>query len=319
MKKVVSIDRPFPSFERLENELKALDAELVFAVEKDEAALCALCRDADAVIVTFTQITPAVIAAMERCRLIIRTGIGVDNIAVPEATAKNIKVSFVPDYCREEVADHTIALLLAAIRKLAFCQREARRNWDLKKTIGYVPRMSECTAGILGLGGIGKLIAARLQPFGVKVIAFDPFLPPEDFKAANVVQCLSADSVYEAADFIILSGPLTPDRYHMINEAAIKKMKPNAILINTARGPLVDETALVQALQEGRLAGAGLDVFEHEPIVNQSLYEVENLIITPHVAFYSEASLPDLQNKVFDEVLRSVKGEKLRNCVNIAQ
>lgn len=317
MKKVVAIDRAFPSYSRLENSLRELGLQLVFAEDKSEDVLAALCSDAEAVMTTYTQVTEAVIRAMTCCKLIIRTGIGVDNINVAAATEKNIPVSFVPDYCREEVADHTVALLLASVRKLAYCQKEAQNNWDVKKTMGFVPRLSTCRAGILGLGGIGQLIAKRLQAFDIQIIAFDPYLPAEVFDKFNVKPCGSPDEIYATCDFIIVSGPLTPDRYHMINAQAIEKMKQTAIIVNTARGPLVDEAALVEALRNKRIAGAALDVFEQEPIVDKSIYEIENLLVTPHVAFFSAASLPDLQNKVFDEVLRAVNGDALRNCMNI--
>lgn len=315
MKKVIAIDRAFPSYAPLEEQLKTLDAELVFAEDKSEEALSALCKDADAVMTTYTKVPAAVIQAMDHCAMIIRTGIGVDNIDVDAAKAKGIQVSFVPDYCREEVADQTVALALCAARKITLCAKYTKEDWDMKKRMGYVPRLSQCTAGILSFGAIGKMIAERLKAFGMQVWAYDPYLKEEAFTALGVKCCKTQEEIFREADFIILTGPLTPERFHIINADTIAMMKKTAFVVNTARGPLVDEAALAEALRSGRLAGAGLDVFEHEPITDASLYDLDNLVITPHVAFYSVAAFPDLEGKVFDEVIRAVKGEPLRTHI----
>lgn len=315
MKKVVAIDRAFPSYDRLIAELNKLDAHIVYAEDKSEAALSALCADADAVMVTFTQVTAKIIDAMKPGSMIVRTGIGVDNIDIAAAKARGVQVSFVPDYCREEVADHSVALALDAVRKISFCNRHVREDWNMTKRMGYVPRLRGCVVGILSFGAIGQMIAERMKPFGVELWAYDPYLPEERFAALGVKNCKDQDEVFTGADILILTGPLTPERFHIVNQKSLSRMKKTAVLVNTARGPLVDENALIAALKSGTIEGAALDVFEKEPIENTALYDLENLIITPHTAFYSESALPDLINKVFDEVIRALKGEPLRNHV----
>ena len=315
MKKVIAIDRAFPSYGALEKRLNELDAELVFAEDKSEEALAGLCAGAAAVMTTYTPVSARILEAMGPGSMVIRTGIGVDNIDLEAARRQGVQVSFVPDYCREEVADHTVALLLCAVRKIQLCTRHAKEDWDMKKQMGFVPRLSTCVAGILSLGAIGKMIASRLQAFGVEVWGYDPYLPENVFSSLGVRRCASQDEIFTGADFIILTGPLTPERYHTINADAIARMKKTAFVVNTARGALVDEKALADALRSSRIAGAGLDVFENEPITDPSLYDLDNLVITPHVAFYSAAAFPDLEGKVYDEVVRAVKGEPLRTHV----
>ena len=312
MKKVVAIDRAFPSYNALTAALAPLDAQLVFAEEKSDAALASLCKDADAVMVTYTKVGADLINAMDHCSMIIRTGIGVDNIDLEAAKAKGIQVSFVPDYCREEVADHTVGLVLDIVRKISLCNKCAKETWDMKKRMGYVPRLSNCTVGILSFGAIGHMIASRMQSFQTQVWAYDPFLSEDVFAKAGVKQCKTQEELFRGADIIILTGPLTPDRFHIINDETIAMMKETAFVINTGRGPLVDEAALIRALKAGRLAGAGLDVFEKEPIEDLSIYDLDNLVITPHVAFVSCEAFPDLERKVYDEVIRAIKGEPLR-------
>lgn len=315
MKKIGMIDAPF-KYDAFIERMAKQGAVVEFAQDKSEAGLIEFCKDKDVLACTFTKVTAPVLNATEHCSMIIRTGIGVDNIDVEAATAKGIKVCFVPDYCREEVADHTLTLLLSVVRRVCFVNAKTKDHWAMKDYMGYVPRLSHTKAGILSFGAIGKMIAKRLQGFDIKVMAYDPYLPPEVFEACGVERAEKDTDIFKQCDFIILTGPLTPERFHIINDETIAMMVEHPYIVNTARGPLIDEDALIRALRSGRIAGAGLDVFEHEPITNPELYTFDNLIVSPHLAYYSVEASIDLREKVFDEIERAIKGEKLRTTAN---
>lgn len=315
MKKIGMIDAPF-KYDAFIERMAKQGAVVEFAQDKSEAGLIEFCKDKDVLACTFTKVTAPVLNATEHCSMIIRTGIGVDNIDVEAATAKGIKVCFVPDYCREEVADHTMTLLLSVVRRVCFVNAKTKDHWAMKDYMGYVPRLSHTKAGILSFGAIGKMIAKRLQGFDIKVMAYDPYLPPEVFEACGVERAEKDTDIFKQCDFIILTGPLTPERFHIINDETIAMMVEHPYIVNTARGPLIDEDALIRALRSGRIAGAGLDVFEHEPITNPELYTFDNLIVSPHLAYYSVEASIDLREKVFDEIERAIKGEKLRTTAN---
>ena len=315
MKKIGMIDAPF-KYDAFIERMAKQGAVVEFAQDKSEAGLIEFCKDKDVLACTFTKVTAPVLNATEHCSMIIRTGIGVDNIDVSAATAKGIKVCFVPDYCREEVADHTVTLLLSVVRRVCYVNANTKEHWDMKNYMGYVPRLSNTKAGILSFGAIGKLIAKRLQGFDIKVMAYDPYLPAEAFEKCGVERAETDKDIFKQCDFIILTGPLTPERFHIINDETIDMMVEHPYIVNTARGPLVDEDALIRALRSGRIAGAGFDVFEHEPITNPELYTFDNLVVSPHMAYYSVESSIDLREKVFDEIERAIKGEKLRSTAN---
>lgn len=320
MKKVVFIDKHlFGQFAYLEERVHQLGGEVAYAEKGDEDYLAEFCKDADAVIVVFSKVTEKVINAMEHCSMILRTGIGVDNIDVEAATKKGIQVSFVPDYCRDEVADHTLALVLDATRKISVYNKYVKEDWAVKSHAGYVPRLQQCKACVLSFGNIGKKIARRLQGFGIQVAAYDPFLSDDVFESLGVERKTSTDDLIADADILILTGPLTPENFHLINRESLKLMKKTAFLINTGRGAMVDETALIEALKNNDIAGAAVDVLENEPPADKSIFELDNLIITGHMAYYSAESMPDLIHKSFDEAIRAIQGQKLNNCVNAAE
>ena len=221
-----------------------------------------------------------------------------------------------PDYCRDEVADHTLALVLDATRKISVYNKYVKEDWNVKPYAGYVPRLQNCKACILSFGNIGRKIAKRLQGFDIAVAAYDPYLSDEIFQQLGVERKRTVEELISDADILILTGPLTPENRHTINKVSIRSMKPTAFLVNTGRGPLVEEAALLDALREGRIAGAAVDVLETEPPEDKSVFELDNLIITPHMAYFSAESFPDLVKKTYDETLRALKGEKLNNCFN---
>ncbi len=282
--------------------------------------------DADALII-FHEITlPAdVIAGLQRCRVIVRGGVGYDNVDLEAATARGIPVCNVPDYGVDEVADHAILLTLACSRGLARTERQLRRTlqpWDCH-SVEPVPRLAGATMGIVGLGRIGAATAMRAKAMRMRVIAYDPYLRPGLEKSFGVPM-VDLDTLLAESDVVSLHTPLTGETRHLIDARALSKMKPTALLVNTARGAVVDTAALAEALGAGRLAGAGIDVLPQEPpTASDPLIQlwrqedpVVNLVITPHTAFYSEAGVVEIRTKAAREVARVLRGEAPKYCVN---
>jgi D-3-phosphoglycerate dehydrogenase len=267
-------------------------------------------------LVTYAQITGDMIRQLNRCRVIARFGIGVDNVDIEAATQANIVVTKVPDYCIDEVSDHSLGLLLALARKIPFSNQMTHAGEWKMPAVAPLYRLKGCVMGLVGFGQIPRLLAPKAQALGLKVIAYDPYVP-EGSMASEAVRKVDLDELLEVSDLISVHAPLTPATHHMFNREAFQKMKPSAFLVNTARGPLVDEQALVEALDEGLLAGAALDVLEQEPPPSDSvLLGRTDIILTPHTGFYSIESLEDLQTKAAQEVVRVLRGEKPRSPVN---
>jgi D-3-phosphoglycerate dehydrogenase len=315
--KIFVTDKGFQNYDKEVKELSKYDAELIFASKNDTETFISEGHDADIVINTFTEVTSEFIERLSNCRMIIRTGIGVNTINVEAATKKGIMVSYVPDYCRDEVADHSTTLALAICRKVAFLNKRVHEGVWNSVEAGYVPRINGKTFGLLGFGGIAKRVAKRMQAFGMKILAYDPYLKDEEFEQLNVKRATTVDDVFRKADMISLNLPLTDETYHIINKDSFVKMKKGVFIVNTARGPLINEDDLVEALTNGTVCGAGLDVFEVEPLPLESkLRSFENVILTPHAAYYSNDSLPELQVKTFKEVVRVLNNEKPINWFN---
>lgn len=309
-------DSVFPSLDPARRVLDRLDAELRLAEEPTAEAIIEAARQADGLLVTYARITGDMIRAFERCRVISRFGIGVDNVDLEVATELGIQVTYVPDYCVDEVSDHALALLLALARKVVYSDRLVQAGrWEMKATVP-IHRLRGRTLGLAGFGRIPRLLAPKAQALGLDVIAFDPFV--EDQEAAALgVGLVSFRELLAKSDFISVHAPLTPDTENLFDAEAFGRMKPDAFLINTARGPLIDETALAQALDAGQLAGAALDVVVDEPPAADSpLLNRDNVILTPHTAFYSEEALLELQTKAAEEVARVLSGEAPRYPVN---
>ena len=272
-------------------------------------------RNADAVLVTYAKITAEMISQMTRCRIIARFGIGVDNVDIPAATAQGIVVTKVPDYCIDEVSEHTMALLLALARKIAFANSRAHAgHWEMPAVVP-IYRLRESVLGLVGFGRIPQLVAPKAKAFGLKVISYDPFVSQETMNRAGVEKVEFSELV-SVSDHISIHAPLLPETDHLFNASIFCKMKPTAYLINTARGPIVDEQALAQALDQGHLAGAALDVLSREPPSASPLFGRENVILTPHMSFYSAESLIDLQRKAAEEVVRVLSGDAPLNPLN---
>lgn len=272
-------------------------------------------RDADAVITQYSSITSEVIEGMEHCRMIIKYGIGVNNIDCDAAAAKGILVCNVPDYGISEVSDHTCAMILALGRKLMPLAGALKSGgWGYSSAVP-LKRLSECTLGLVGFGRIPQMAAKKMRAFGMRVSAYDPFVSSET-AAEQSVNLVSLDELLRTGDFISVHCPLTRDTFHLIGKEEIEKMKASAFLINTARGGIIDEKALITALKKKRIAGAGIDVFEEEPVhPGHPLLSMDNVIATPHSAWYSETAIRTLQRKAAEEVVNVLKGNKPFNRV----
>jgi D-3-phosphoglycerate dehydrogenase len=275
-----------------------------------------LAKDADAVLVTYAKITGDMIRQLTKCRIISRFGIGVDNVDIPEATKKNIVVTKVPDYCIDEVSDHAMALLLAVVRKIPFINAQVHMGtWKMPNVVP-IHRLRGSVIGLMGFGRIPQLVAPKARSFGMRVIAYDPYVPKEVFTKLGVEQ-VDFPTLLKTSDYVSIHSPLVPETKGIFNADAFKQMKKTAYVVNTARGPIIDEAALAAALDAGDIAGAALDVMTQEPPGGTSpLFGRDNVIITPHTSFYSEESLVELQTKAAEEVVAVLSGQAPRNPVN---
>ena len=326
MKKVVVTDYLAPPPDIEQKELDGL-AEVHCLQAHTNQELRGKLDDADGIILFHEVTMPAdIVAETRRCRIIVRCGVGFDSVDLKAAGAQGLAVCNVPDYGVDEVADHAIALMLACNRGLIRVERTVRstlRPWD-KGAVGLVSRLAGMTMGIIGLGRIGSATALRAKAFKMRVIACDPYLRAGTDKVLGV-QLVDLPELLTQSDVVSLHTPLTEETRNLIDARALAKMKPTAILINTARGALVDVAALAEALQAGRLAGAGLDVLPNEPPgADEPLIKLwqrngassVNLVITTHTAFYSEAGMIEMRRKAAQEIARALRGQPLRNCVN---
>lgn len=312
---VAVFDSVFPNLDPAREVLSRAGAELHLAKEATPEAMLAVGKPADGVLVTYAKVTAEIIRQMPRCKVISRFGIGVDNVDIPAATSQGIVVTKVPDYCLDEVSDHAMALLLALIRKIpASNARTQTGRWEMSAVVP-IHRLRGTVLGLVGFGRIPQLVAPKAKAFGMKVVAYDPYIPAEVLRKEGV-QGVSFDELVMISDYISIHTPLMPETRHLFSADVFSRMKPEAYLVNTARGPIVDEAALAVALDRKQLAGAALDVMETEPPVGSPLLGRDNVIITPHTSFYSEESLVELQTKAADEVVRVLTGQRPRNPVN---
>ena len=314
MRKVLLTDTDLTSFEIETRVLSPLGAEIHLASATDERSLAVAAGDCEAIMVDQARLTENVIAAAARggCRAIVRFGIGFDNVDVESAERHGIPVANVPDYCLDEVAEHTMALLLAHARRILEASDSVRSGgWEIPK--GRVPRLAGRRLGLIGMGRIGRRVATRALAFGLLVHAYDPITPID---VAGVTAMTSLSRLLETADYISLHAALNDSTWHLIDAKALAAMRRQPFLINTSRGGLVDLDAVGAALDSGTLSGVGLDVFEREPLdADHPLRSHPMVIITPHMAYYSNESEPDLHQRVAEEVARALRGEPLLNPV----
>ena len=293
--------------------LARCDAELLVAPRTDEATLCRLAVDVDAIMTCWAPVTGKVIQAAKACRIVARLGIGLDNIAVDEATRRGILVTNVPGYCLVEVAEHTLALLLALGRKVAWYHQQTKGGFYDIRSGPPLKRIAGQTLGLVGLGGIGKQVARMANCLGLRVIGTSR---TKNKKVAGVRWC-GFDELLEQSDFVSLHLPLSPATRHLLGAEQFARMKPGAWLINTARGGLVDHAALAAALQSGHLSGAALDVQDPEPPdLTLPPFSDPRVIVTPHAAFMSETSVNDLRQRAAEQVAAALTGGRPEHVVN---
>lgn len=313
---VVITDHVFPSQEIERAAVAAAGADLVIGNCRTDEEVLTLTQHADAVLVTYAPVTARVIAGLSRCKVITKMGVGVDNIAIDVATAKGIYVCNVPDYSIHEVSEHALALILALARKVVFLDRDTHAgHWDFRP-LRPLYRIHGRTLGLIALGRIGRALATKASALGLRIIAFDPYVN-RGAPVTEGIEMVALDELYAQSDFISVHTPMTPETRGLIGKEAFAKMKPEAVIVNTARGGIIDEAALVTALRSGQIAGAGLDVILKEPLPADSpLLQCPNLILTPHTGFYSEESTVELQRRAVDEIVRSLTGQPQRSPVN---
>ena len=307
---------PFGDYQIEQEILQQLDGEIRYFSETHSPEAQAAMQSADAVMVTVQPVRADLIGKLERCKLICRVGTGLDSIDLDAAAQGGIWVTYVPDYSIDEVSTHAISLLLAQARgipQLIASTREGK--WD-NTSGGIVYRLNEQTLGLLGCGRIGQAVARKGKGLGLRVIAHDPYMDGQTLRSAGV-EPVDFDTLLTESDFITLHSPLTEANRHIINAASLEKMKSTAYLINTARGPLIDEDALLQAVRGGQIAGAALDVLTVEPASpdNPLLHE-PHIFVTPHTAWYSEAAKVDVRVRGAEEVVRVLRGEPPRAPAN---
>ncbi len=333
--RVLITDRAWPDSQLERDVLSEISAEVIDAPSADEITLKSLAVDVDAIATCWGQVNRSIIEAATHCRIICRMGIGLDNIAVDVATERRIPVTNVPDYCVDEVSDHTLALILASLRKVAFYHARSKQGEYKLQAGPPLRRLSSLTLGLIGLGRIGSLVASKAQSLGLNVIAHtksyrDQSPSPSSVSSlklnsttagnqsrTSTCRFVSLAELLTHSDIISLHAPLTDETKTIIGRDALALMKPSAYLINTSRGGLIDHAALDAALRENRLAGAALDVFSPEPPdLSLPLYRDERVIVTPHAAFLSAESLVDLRTIVARQIKTALTGARPENIVN---
>jgi D-3-phosphoglycerate dehydrogenase / 2-oxoglutarate reductase len=311
--RVLVTDRAWPDCAIERRILGGVGAETVEAPSGDEAVLVDLAQDADAIGTNWAHVTERVIRAAPRCRIVARFGIGLDNISVPTATELGIPVTNVPDYCVSEVSDHALALILACARDIAFFHARTKQGEYRLAAGPPMKRLAGATLGLVGFGRTARALAPKARAIGLSVVAHD--IHGNDHGTGCPM--LPLDEVLAESDFVSLHLPLDDLTHGIIGEAQLARMKPSAYLINTARGGLVDHAALERAIATGRLAGAGLDVFDPEPPdLSQPLFRHERVIVTPHAAFESAESVQELRTRAAHQIAAALKGLRPENVVN---
>ena len=299
---ITDCDHPSTAIERSILEAAGFRLEVAQCRTAEEVVASASASGAVGLIVQYAPITGDVLRALPSCRVVGRYGVGLDTIDLLSAAELGIRVINVPDYCTDEVADHALGLIIALSRGIVALDRGVRQGtWDFRLA-GRVRRPSSQRLGLIGLGRIGSALARRARALGYDIVGADP-------KGAHDsgVRTVELDELFATSDVVSLHAPLDEKTRHLINSRTLALMRSNALLINTSRGGLVDHAALVDALRAGRIAGAGLDVLEHEPIAaDDPLIALPNVLLTPHSAFYSEESLAEMKEKISERVVAAL-------------
>jgi D-3-phosphoglycerate dehydrogenase len=310
--------RPGQDLRNERRELRAVEAKLVATSASDEAGLIENVREADGILVIDALITKRVVEAITRCRVIVRYGVGVDCVDLDAATERGIVVAHVRDFCTEEVSNHALMLVLACSRKLVWLDRGMRDGQWRESSLGAMGAIHGETLGIVGLGEIGKSLARKAAALGLRVVACDPYVEPKAFAPCGA-RPADLETLLREADYVSLNLPLTAETRRLIGARELGLMKSTAYLINTARGPIVHEAALVEALTKGAIAGAGLDVFEEEPLrPNSPLLRLDNVVLTPHTAGSSDHAARQLRREVGRAAAAVLAGRWPRYVANAA-
>ncbi len=298
--------------------LSTVDAEIVEIEASSEGEFIEQVKDCDALIARGDRITANIIENLQNCKVIALGSVGADTVDVGAATARNIPVTNVPDTFIEEVADHTMMLLLATFRRLTLMNKYSRdERWgEGRPYLNQFPRLFGQTLGFVSFGHVARATALRAQPFGLRMLAFDPYIEELTITSYGV-EPVSLDELMQRSDIVSMHAPSTSEVHHLLTERHFRMMKPTALFINNGRGPTVDEAALIKALREGWIAGAGLDVTEIEPPEpDNPLLQMENVILTPHVASASSRMSPEARRRVGQEISLVLSGRWPRTCVN---
>ena len=308
-----------PAYGLDEEIIRREGGKLLYVFAGSQAERAELARFAEVLVIGSVPMTRDFLSTLPQLKGLVRGGIGVDAVDVTAATDLGIVVANVPDFCKQEVAEHTLGLIFAVARKIARVDRSVRAGqWRglIPKQILPIYRLGSQTLGVIGMGKIGRIVAQKALAFGMKVVGFDPYLPP-GVAATTRVPLLSLDELLRQADVVSLHVPLTSETRHLMNARALALMKPQSILINVARGAIVDEAALQMALECGHLAGAGLDVLEQEPpSASNGLFKFENVVFTSHYASCSVEAYSDLRRQVSEQVAEILRGKSPCNLVN---
>ncbi len=321
MKKVVFTGQrvflKFKNFEYFEKRASEAGLEITYVQSENDEELKKEAKNASALVLIARNITRDILDSMEKCELILTLSVGYDCVDLKAATMKKIPVCNTPSYCTDEVANHAMTLILSLARKIQLIIPNTRNaSWEYKYT-KPIFNYRDKTFGIIGLGKIGRAIVPKAKGFGMLVIAYDPYVDDDIFVLTGVQRKYELDDLLREADYITIHAPLTSETRHMIDAHAFGVMKENAIVVNTARGAIIDQDALCAALREGIIAGAGIDVLEKEPPdKNNPLLSLENAIVTPHIAWYSEESFRKDTEQGMDELIRVLTGYRPRHIVN---
>ncbi|GGI91785.1 D-isomer specific 2-hydroxyacid dehydrogenase family protein [Saccharopolyspora subtropica] len=313
MTRVVVTDHVFGGVEHEAAVARRFNAEFAELQCRSEEDTVAAVTGANVVFVNFAPITARVLRAMAPGATVIRYGIGYDNVDVVAARQLGISVANVPDYGTDTVADHSVASLLALLRKLTAYDRRVREDgWCAPRDLGSLPGFSSTTVGLVGLGRIGLAVCERLRPFGFHVLAHDPYASPV-LAAEHGVRLTGLAELLAESHAISLHAPLTPGTKHLLDERAFSRIRRGAVVVNTSRGGLIDHDALVNAIESGQVSAAALDVFDGEPLASDSrLRALPQVLLTPHTAFFSESSLAALQRLAAEEAARALAKQPLR-------
>ena len=312
MPTVLITDHLFPSIDLQRNVVESAGFTLEEALPrcKTEDEIIERCSGADALIVQWAPVTRRVLEALPRVKGVVRYGIGVDNIDVKSAKELGRMVSNVPNYCQEEVSDHTVAMMISLGRRIPQDHNQiVNGGWGVGPFLP-IPAFSDLTLGLIGFGSIARKVSEKAKPFRFKQIAFDPFAKADLFDALDVER-VDLDKLFERADIISLHCPLIPETHHIINADSFAKMKERVLLINTARGPLIDEADLISALRSGKVVGAGLDVYEKEPLpLDSPLRSMPGVVLTSHAASVSTRAVEQLQIKAAEAARDILLGKR---------